>query len=107
MPDAEAKALMRVMKPIPADEIRSIDFVGCPRCNVMIHLHGVEETEIREFEEDDDVEDVEGVFCPSCDQRLFDRKGWINHLADRVAYDREVQQQLGKAAGAEQSARAA
>jgi hypothetical protein len=82
-----------VRAPLAMAHVRVIDIVGCPNeeCGVVLHLHNIEETEEREISGEGALnffkETVEGVFCPHCEQLLFDRKTWVKHLAARHVYD--------------------
>lgn len=73
------------------DEVpRTCDLVICPEClavRYIGHAHVEERTFTRAgiFEQT-----AKGVFCPGCDQLLFDEQAWIEHRAAQKHYDDQV-----------------
>lgn len=100
--------------PTSLDKVRPVDLVVCSGCGVVVSLHEVTVTErlqltaeelevesVRDLdldclsgarvvqEDGEEVVEVEGVFCPNCEQMLFDRETWTVHVAERMIFDRE------------------
>lgn len=98
--------LLEAQPPINLEEIRSIDYIGCPRCGVVFTISEKTQLEHRRIADDQDgwfgpstvrIETVEksgpdtvaGIFCPNCGQRTHDEESWPDHLAERKVYDRD------------------
>ena len=84
------------------DEVpRPCDLVVCPECLAVRYIGRAQledrVSEVRLFNDSK----VRGVFCPGCDQMLFDEKGWIEHRAEQRQYDNE--QKRLKEGGAKRS----
>jgi len=80
---------------------RPCDLVVCPECLAVRYIGRAQlEDRVREarlFTDDR----VRGVFCPGCDQMLFDESGWLDHRAEQRQYDNE--QKRLKEGGAKRS----
>lgn len=76
---------------------RPCDLVVCPRCLAVryIGLAQLEERTPPGF----GAKKVRGVFCPGCDQLLFDQNSWADHLADRKIFDRAKEAERAKRLG--------
>ena len=75
-----------VVAPHPLEDVRPCDLVVCRECGAVRHV-GDLDLETRStgvFSES-----VEGVFCPGCGQRLFDRKSWNEHRQEQEVWDDE------------------
>lgn len=69
---------------------RPCDLVVCPECLAVRYI-GRANLESRTFDASLFTEKTaKGVFCPGCDQLLFDEESWIEHLAERKHYDNEL-----------------
>ena len=76
------------VRPIHLEDISPVDLVVCPSCRTVISLSGVEDVE--ELEGSGFVSRTRlGVFCPNCEQKLFDHRTWAKHLAERLRFDEE------------------
>jgi hypothetical protein len=76
---------------------RPCDLVVCPRCLAVRYI-GRAQFEVR-TKPGFSGEKVRGVFCPGCDQLLFDENSWTDHLADRKVYDRGKESERAKRLG--------
>ena len=68
---------------------RTIDLVICPECLAVRYI-GHSQVEERTFTRGLFEETAKGVFCPGCDQLLFDEQAWIKHLAAQQHYDDQL-----------------
>lgn len=68
---------------------RTIDLVICPECLAVRYI-GHAQVEERTFTRGLFEETAKGVFCPGCDQLLFDEQTWIKHLAAQQHYDDQL-----------------
>jgi len=66
---------------------RPCDLIICPECLAVRYI-GSAQLETRSPGIID--KDVTGVFCPGCDQLLFDEAAWVEHRAEQKQYDNEV-----------------
>lgn len=66
---------------------RPCDLVVCPEC---LAVRYIGRAQVEEREPAFSFEAVRGVFCPGCDQLLFDEEGWIEHRAEQRQYDSEL-----------------
>jgi hypothetical protein len=64
---------------------RPCDLIICPECLAVRYI-GRAQLESR----DRFFDTVKGVYCPGCDQLLFDEQGWIEHRAEQRQYDNEM-----------------
>ncbi len=84
------------------DEVpRPCDLVVCPECLAVRYIGRAQlEDRVKEARIFDSIK-VRGVFCPGCDQMLFDEQSWIEHRAEQRQYDNE--QKRLKEGGAKRS----
>jgi hypothetical protein len=80
----------KVARPIRLDgageEVpRPCDLVICPECLAVRYIGRAQLEERERF-----FDTVRGVFCPGCDQLLFDEQSWIEHRAEQRQYDNEL-----------------
>ena len=73
------------------DEVpRPCDLIVCPECLAVRYIGRAQlEDRVREARLLTPDDKVRGVFCPGCDQLLFDEKGWMEHRAEQRQYDNE------------------
>ena len=76
---------------------RPCDLVVCLRCLAVRYIGRVQ-FEVR-TKPGFAGEKVRGVYCPGCDQLLFDENSWTDHLADRKVYDRGKEAERAKRLG--------
>lgn len=84
----------KVARPIRLDgggeEVpRPCDLIICPECLAVRYIGRAKlEERVKEWAfPPNNV--VKGVFCPGCDQLLFDEEAWIEHRAEQRQYDNE------------------
>ncbi len=79
---------------------RPCDLVVCPECLAVRYIGGLQlEDRVKQEEALFQKEErVKGVFCPGCDQLLFDEDAWIEHRAEQRQYDNELKRKDGERA---------
>jgi hypothetical protein len=83
-------------------EMRSCDLVVCGECLAVRYI-GTAQLEARAVPRPEPLsrtpvqdEDVTGVFCPGCDQLLFDKTSWAEHRSLQRHYDTEFRRREKK-----------
>lgn len=88
MSDDKPENRWTLAPPLRLEDVRPCDLVICHNCGGVRYVGNLD-LESRSpglFEQS-----VKGVWCPGCDQLLFDEASWIEHRLEQREYDREVE----------------
>ena len=87
MSDDKPEDRWKLAPPLRLDGARPCDLVICLRCGGIRYVGNLDlETRTPGLFYDP----IKGVWCPGCDQLLYDEASWMEHRLEQREYDREV-----------------
>lgn len=83
----------KALPPFELEDVRPCDLVVCRECHAVRHVGelALEKRSPGLFEDD-----VEGVFCPGCNQLLFGAKAWLDHRVKQELWDNRKAEEEGE-----------
>lgn len=88
MTDEKPDSRWTLALPLRLESVRPCDLVICRNCGGVRYVGNLDLVSRSPglFEDS-----VKGVWCPGCDQLLFDEASWLEHRVEQREYDREVE----------------